>query len=62
MKTQIKNLITRYKLWSFWITLNSFDLQNSLILKLTDIFISVNTDSSIYTLLNNNTVDTIKCS
>ncbi len=55
MKAQIRDLITRYELSTFWNTLNSFDLQNSLILKLIEIFIFVNIDSSIYILFNNNT-------
>ncbi len=55
MKTQIRNVIVRYELSTFWITLNSSNLQNSLILKLIDVSISFNLDSSIYIIIKNNT-------
>jgi hypothetical protein len=55
MRAQIRDVIVRYELSVFWITLNSSNLQNSLILKLIDVSISLNLDSSIYTIIRNNT-------
>ncbi len=55
MKTQIRDIIIRYELSAIWITLNSSNLQNSLILKLADVFISFNIDSLINARIRNNT-------
>jgi hypothetical protein len=55
MRAQIKDIIIRYDLSTFWITLNSFDLHNSLILKLIEEFISLNIESSTYINIKNKT-------
>ncbi len=54
MRTQIRDIITRYELSTFWITLNFSDLHNSLMLKLTEESISLNIESSIRINIKNN--------